>query len=75
MMNENSQELTKYRDTLLYTATLMNSILANIATGETSLARADALRGVEEIFTVLADDDHSDELHTPATTRREQEAA
>lgn len=74
-MDKNSQELAKYRDTLLYTATLMNNILANIATGETSLARADALRGIEEIFTVLADADYSDKQHTPVTTRREQEAA
>ncbi|WP_257293698.1 hypothetical protein [Endozoicomonas sp. YOMI1] len=68
MSDSNKAKISRYETTLLYAATLMNNILLNVVTGDTHLVRADAIRGAEEIFEVLAEE-KDQQPSTPAKSK------
>ncbi|MBO9495086.1 hypothetical protein J7438_13455 [Thalassotalea sp. G20_0] len=58
--DDKDKEISRYKITLLYAATRMNNIIINLVDGDTRLARANAIRGIEEVYEVLGinQDDH-----------------
>ena len=51
--DDKDKEISRYKITLLYAATRMNNIIINLVDGDTRLARANAIRGIEEAYEVL----------------------